>query len=95
MENSADQQERGVIMETQIRNDEQIEREVLAQLRWAVGARCDHLVVTVKDGQVALTGWLASPAKRSEAGEAVRWVRGVERVVNNIVVPVMAPAPAG
>jgi osmotically-inducible protein OsmY len=80
-------------MENDSRDDEQIEREVLAQLRWAVGVRCEHLVVTVKDGQVGLAGWLASPAKRSEAGEAVRWVRGVERVVNDIVVPVLTVAP--
>jgi osmotically-inducible protein OsmY len=85
------QSERGVSMQDERRDDEQIERDVLVQLRWAVGARCEHLRVTVRDGNVALAGWLASPAKRCEAAEAARWVRGVERVVNNIVVPVMAP----
>jgi osmotically-inducible protein OsmY len=74
-------------MTIEARSDEQIEREVLAQLRWAVGARCDHLALTVRQGRVTLTGWLASPAKRSEAGEAVRWVAGVEGVVNQILVP--------
>lgn len=78
----------------EIPDDAQIHREVLAQLQWAVGSRTDHLAITVRDGEVALTGWLTSPAKRSEAAQAVRCVRGVRRVVNEIVVPVMATLPS-
>jgi osmotically-inducible protein OsmY len=78
-------------MAREIPDDVQIHRDVLAQLQWAVGQRTDHLAITVKDGEVAITGWLTSPAKRSEAAQAVRCVRGVRRVVNEIVVPVMTP----
>ncbi len=70
------------------RDDDQIERDVIEQLKWAVGPRCHHLAVTVKDGEVALAGWLTSPAKRSEAAWVVGRVMGVERVVNEIRVPV-------
>ena len=76
-----------------IRDDGEIHREVLAQLRWAVGPRSDHLAVTVRCGEVALTGWLSSPAKRSEAAHAVGCVPGVERVINEILVPVLTSPP--
>ncbi len=68
------------------RDDSLIERDVRAQVRWAVGTRSAHLELTVRGGQVTLSGWLPSPAKRSEVGEAVRCVPGVAGVVNDILV---------
>jgi len=69
------------------RKDIQIQRDVIEQLRTAARLRLDHIEVRVERGQVVLSGWTASPAKRWAAGEAAHRVPGVVTVLNEILLP--------
>jgi osmotically-inducible protein OsmY len=66
--------------------DEQIQREVLAELEWDATVRSTKIGVAVKDGVVILTGWVDSYAKKVAAERATHRVRGVRAVVNDIEV---------
>jgi osmotically-inducible protein OsmY len=72
--------------ETEKITDEQIQREVLAELAWEPRIRPNEIGVVVKDGVVALTGWVDSYTKRWAAEEAAHRVRGVKAVANEIEV---------
>ncbi len=67
-------------------SDEQIQREVLAELKWDARVQPNEIGVAVKDGIVALTGWVDSYTKRWAAEEAAHRVRGVKAVANDIEV---------
>ena len=71
---------------TETITDEQIQREVLAELSWEPRIRPNEIGVVVKDGVVALTGWVDSYTKRWAAEEAAHRVRGVKAVANEIEV---------
>ena len=71
-------------METQ--TDEQIQREVLAELKWDARLQPNEIGVIVKDGVVALTGTVDSYFKKWAAEEAAHRVRGVKAVANDIEV---------
>jgi osmotically-inducible protein OsmY len=66
--------------------DEQIQRDVLAELKWDARLRPNEIGVIVKDGVVTLTGWVDSYAKKWAAEEAAHRVRGVKAVANDIEV---------
>jgi osmotically-inducible protein OsmY len=66
--------------------DEQIQRDVLAELKWDARLRSNEIGVIVKDGVVTLTGWVDSYAKKWAAEEAAHRVRGVKAVANDIEV---------
>ena len=66
--------------------DEQIQREVLAELEWDATVRSTEIGVAVKDGVVTLTGWVESYAKKLAAERAAHRVRGVKAVANEIEV---------
>jgi osmotically-inducible protein OsmY len=66
--------------------DEQIQREVLAELEWDATIRSTEVGVVVKDGVVTLTGWVDSYAKKLAAERAAHRVRGVKAVANEIEV---------
>jgi osmotically-inducible protein OsmY len=68
------------------RNDEQIQREVLEELKWDARVQPNEVGVTVKDGVVTLTGWVDSFAKKWAAERAAHRVRGVVAVANDIEV---------
>ena len=74
------------VMATEIRTDEQIQRDVLAELKWEPRVSPNEIGVVVKDGVVALTGWVDSYTKRYAAEEAAHRVRGVKAVANDIEV---------
>jgi osmotically-inducible protein OsmY len=71
---------------TQTRTDEEIQRDVLAELRWDARVRPNEIGVVVKDGVVALTGWVDSYMKKWSADEAAHRVKGVKAVANDIEV---------
>ena len=73
-------------MATEIRTDEQIQRDVLAELKWEPRVSPNEIGVVVKDGVVAHTGWVDSYTKRYAAEEAAHRVRGVKAVANDIEV---------
>ncbi|HEY0581481.1 MAG TPA: BON domain-containing protein [Chloroflexota bacterium] len=66
--------------------DENIQRDVLEELKWDARVQPNEIGVAVKDGIVTLTGWVDSYTKRWAAEEAALRVRGVKAVVNEIEV---------
>ena len=66
--------------------DDEIRRDVLAQLKWDGRVQPSEIAVAVKDGNVTLNGWVDSDNKRWTAEEAVHRVRRVKAVVNEIEV---------
>ncbi len=75
-----------MITTREIQTDEEIQREVLAELKWDARVLPNEIGVAVQDGIVTLTGWVDSYAKRWAAEEAVHRVRGVKAVANDIEV---------
>jgi osmotically-inducible protein OsmY len=71
---------------TETRTDEQIQRDVLAELKWEPRVKPNEIGVMVKDGVVTLTGTVDSYAKRWAAEEAAHRVRGVKAVANEVEV---------
>lgn len=67
-------------------SDEQIQEEVLAELKWDARVQANEIGVAVKDGIVMLTGWVDSYSKKWAAEEAAHRVRGVKAVANDIEV---------
>src|SRR2546422_5894179 len=68
------------------RSDEQIQKDVLAELKWDARLQPNEIGVAVKDGIVTLMGWVDSYTKRWAAEEAAHRVRGVLAVANDIEV---------
>ena len=66
--------------------DEQIQNNVLSELKWDARVRPNEIGVVVKDGVVTLTGWVDSYTKKWAAEEAAHRVRGVKAVANEIEV---------
>ena len=71
---------------TTTRSDEQIQRDVLEELRWDARVQPNEIGVSVKDGIVTLTGRVDSYAKKWVAEQAAHRVRGVLAVANDIEV---------
>jgi len=68
------------------RTDEDIQRDVLDELRWDTRVHPNEIGVAVKDGIVALTGWVDSYMKKMAAESAAHRVHGVKAVANDIEV---------
>ena len=66
--------------------DEQIQRNVLAELKWDARVQPNEIGVSVKRGVVTLSGWVDSYLKKWAAEEAAHRVRGVKAVANDIEV---------
>ncbi len=73
-------------MAVSTRTDEEIQRDILEELKWDTRVRPNEIGVAVKDGVVTLTGWVDSYLKKMAAEEAAHRVRGVKAVVNDIEV---------
>jgi osmotically-inducible protein OsmY len=68
------------------RTDEQIQVDVLEELKWDTRVRPNEIGVAVKDGIVTLTGWVDSYLKKMAAEDVVHRVPGVKAVANDIEV---------
>jgi osmotically-inducible protein OsmY len=66
--------------------DDEIRRDVLAQLQWDARVQPSEIGVAVKGGTVTLNGWVDSESKRWTAEEAVHRVHRVKAVINEIEV---------
>jgi osmotically-inducible protein OsmY len=73
-------------MAISIRTDEEIQADVLEELKWDTRVRPNEIGVAVKDGIATLTGWVDSYLKKMAAEEAAHRVRGVKAVANDIEV---------
>jgi osmotically-inducible protein OsmY len=71
---------------TMVHRDQEIQQDVLAELRWDLGVAASEIGVAVKDGVVTLTGHVDTSAKKWRAEEAALRVNGVAAVANNIEV---------
>ena len=69
-----------------IRSDEQIQNDVLFELKWDPRIHPNEVGVAVKGGMVTLMGSVDSYTKHWAAEEAARRVRSVKAVVNEIEV---------
>src|SRR5438477_7714811 len=78
-----------------VRTDEEIQRDVLNELKFEPRVQPNEVGVVIKDGVVTLTGWVDSYAKKWAAEEAAHRVRGVLAVANDIEVrlPTSAERP--
>ncbi len=68
------------------RTDEQLQQDVLAELKWDARLHPNEIGVTVKDGVVTLTGTVDAYAKRWAAEDVAHHVRGVAAVANDVEV---------
>jgi osmotically-inducible protein OsmY len=68
------------------KTDEEIQRDVQAELKWDARLQPNEIGVIVKDGVVTLTGWVDSYLKKWNAEEAAQRVAGVKAVANDIEV---------
>ena len=73
-------------MAVAVRTDEEIQRDVLSELKWDARVLPNEVGVAVKDGVVTLTGWVDSYLKKWAAEKAAHRVRGVGAVANDIEV---------
>jgi osmotically-inducible protein OsmY len=71
---------------TLIRTDHELQKDVLAELRWEQGVDASEIGVAVKDGVVTLTGKVDTYLKKWRAEEAAHRVNGVIAVANDIEV---------
>jgi osmotically-inducible protein OsmY len=71
---------------TMIRTDQEIQTDVLAELRWDSSVQASEIGVAVKDGVVTLTGTVDTYLKKWRAEEAAHRVSGVTAVANDITV---------
>ncbi len=73
-------------MAVSTRTDEQIQDDILEELKWDTRVRPNEIGVAVKDGIVTLTGWVDSYLKKMAAESAAHRVQGVKAVANDIEV---------
>jgi len=71
---------------TVIHTDQEIQKDVIAELRWEQGVDASEIGVAVKDGVVTLTGKVDTYLKKWRAEEAAHRVSGVTAVANDIEV---------
>jgi osmotically-inducible protein OsmY len=81
-----DEMEGTNIMVTNLSTDEEIQRDVLAELKWDQRVQSNEIGVAVKDGIVTLTGWVDSYLKKFAAEDAAQRVRNVRAVINHLEV---------
>jgi len=73
-------------MAVSTRTDEEIQADVLEELKWDSRVQPNEIGIMVKDGIVTLMGWVDSYWKKVAAEEAARRVRGVKAIANDIEV---------
>jgi len=69
-----------------MRTDMDIQKDVIAELRWEPSLRDDDIAVGVRDGVVTLAGFVDSYADKWSAERVASKVKGVKAVANDIEV---------
>ena len=77
---------------TDTKTDQEIQRNVLEELKWDARVQPNEIGVAAKDGVVTLTGWVDSYTKKWAAEEAAHRVKGVRAVANDIEVRIPTAA---
>jgi len=73
-------------MAVMVHTDEEVQRDVLRELKFEASIQPNEIGVAVKDGIVTLTGYVDSFLKKWAAEEAAHRVHGVKAVANDIEV---------
>jgi osmotically-inducible protein OsmY len=68
------------------RTDQEIQTDVLTELRWDLGTPAKDIGVAVKDGVVTLTGTVDTYLNKWRAEQAAHHVTGVTAVANDVTV---------
>lgn len=71
---------------TTTRTDEEIQRDVLEELKWDARVQPNEIGVVVRDGVVTLMGWVDNYGKKWAAERTAHRVRGVTAVANDVEV---------
>jgi osmotically-inducible protein OsmY len=71
---------------TQSNTDHQLREAVMTQLDWEPGAPSSDVGVSVSEGVVTLTGFVNTYSEKLAAEKAVKLVRGVRGIANDLVV---------
>jgi osmotically-inducible protein OsmY len=74
---------------TLTKTDEELQKDVLAELKWDARLQPNEIGVIVKDGVVTLTGWVDSYFKKWNAEDAAHKVGAVKAVANDIEVKLL------
>ena len=69
-----------------LRTDMDIQKDVIAELRWEPSLRNDDIALGVRDGVVTLGGFVDSYADRWKAEQVASKVKGVKAIANEIEV---------
>jgi len=80
---------------TDVRADEDVQKDVLAELQWEPRVLPNGIRVAVKLGIVTLTGCVDAYIKRWAAEEAARRVHGVRALANEVEVRLPPSAVRG
>lgn len=75
-----------MVTATLTRTDQEIQQDVMAELKWDARIQPNEIGVSVKDGIVTLTGWVDSYLKKWTAEDVVHKVAGVRAVANDLEV---------
>lgn len=73
-------------MAVMVQTDEQLQQEIINELKYEASIQPNEIGVAVKDGVATLTGHVDSYLKRWAAEDAAHRVRGVRAVANDIEV---------
>jgi osmotically-inducible protein OsmY len=75
-----------MVTATLTKTDEEIQKDVLAEMKWDARVHPNEIGVSVKDGIVTLTGWVDSYLKKWTAEDIAHRVAGVKAVANDLEV---------
>jgi osmotically-inducible protein OsmY len=81
------------VEEANMKSDTDIKRDVEAELRWSPEVDETDIAVKVNAGEVSLTGYVRSFYEKMQAESAVKRVKGVAAVANDIEVRLLGGAP--
>ena len=65
-------------------SDTDIQRDIVAELKWEPSLRDDDIAVSVRDGVVTLAGYVDSYADKWKAERVVARVKGVKAIANDL-----------
>jgi osmotically-inducible protein OsmY len=76
-----------------MKSDTDIKKDVEAELQWSPEVNETDIAVKVKNGEVTLTGYVRSYLEKCQAETAVKRVKGVAAVANDIEIRSLAGGP--
>jgi osmotically-inducible protein OsmY len=69
---------------SKMKTDDEMQRDILEELKWEPSVNAAHIGVSVKDGVVTLSGHVSSFSEKYSAQKAAKRVYGVKAVANEL-----------